>query len=187
MQRTCALMLSLLLVAACSPALAADLPGELNISGHVLKLNGAGKRTKTFVTVYESGLYLRAPSRDAKAVLAAEDLMAIRVKITSSFVSRSSLLASLEDGLKKATGGRADTIAKETKAFVDTLKGDVKKGDVYDFVYVPTKGIYVMKNEKIQGVVPGAAFKKALFGIWLSDSPVDKTLRQAMLSGSVAR
>ncbi|GAB5402594.1 MAG: chalcone isomerase family protein [Aureliella sp.] len=187
MQRARVLILSLAAIAICGQALAADLPGELNISGHVLKLNGAGKRTKTFVTVYESGLYLRAPSRDARAVLAAEDLMAIRVKITSSFVSRSSLLASLEEGLKKATGGRADSIAKETKAFVDSLKGDVKKGDVYDFVYVPTKGIYVMKNEKVQGVVPGVAFKKALFGIWLSDSPVDKNLRQAMLSGSTVR
>lgn len=187
MQRTRVFILSLVVIALSGPALLADLPGELNISGHVLKLNGAGKRTKTFVTVYESGLYLRAPSRDAMAVLAAEDLMAIRVKITSSFVSRSSLLASLEDGLKQATGGREDSIARETKTFVDTLKGDVKKGDVFDFVYVPTKGIYVMKNEKIQGVVPGLAFKKALFGIWLSEKPVDKDLRQAMLSGSVAR
>ncbi len=187
MRQARAFMLSLAVVVISGQALAAELPGELNISGHVLKLNGAGKRTKTFVTVYQSGLYLRSPSRNAKAVLAAEDLMAIRVKITSSFVSRSSLLSSLEDGLKKATGGRPESIAKETKAFVDTLKGEVKKGDVYDFVYVPTKGIYVMKNEKVQGVVPGIAFKKALFGIWLSDSPVDKNLRQAMLSGSAVR
>ena len=50
-------------------------------------------------------------------------------------------------------------------------------------MYTPNKGLSVLKNGKSQGVIPGLAFKKAFFGIWLSDSPVDKDLRKGMLAG----
>ncbi len=177
------------IVATCMLATSAmaELPAEIKISGNALKLNGAGKRTKTFVQIYESGLYLQKPSRDAKAILEADELMAIRVKITSGFVSRSSLVKSLQESLEKSTGGNTRAIAKETQQFVASLKDEVKKNDIYDFVHVPTKGLYVVKNGSVKGSIPGTAFKKALFGIWLSDAPVDKTLRQAMLSGGNVR
>lgn len=179
--------ISFVLLATYASLAVAELPTQINISGQALKLNGSGKRTKTFVNIYESGLYLRIPSRDANAILAAEDLMAIRVKITSGFVSRASLVASLEESLKKSTKGNTAAIAKETEMFKTSLKDEVQKNDIYDFVYVPSKGMYVMKNGKLKGNIPGVQFKKALFGIWLSDSPVDKGLRQAMLSGPTRR
>ena len=64
------------------------------------------------------------------------------------------------------------------------LREEVKKNDVYDFVYVPTKGLHVLKNGKVQGVIPGLEFKQAFYGIWLSETPVDSGLRQALLSGT---
>ena len=78
-------------------------------------------------------------------------------------------------------------IAKETNMFIDSLKEEVKKDDTYDFVHVPNKGLLILKNGSVKGTVPGLAFKKALFGVWLSDAPVDKDLRQAMLSGGLRR
>ena len=71
--------------------------------------------------------------------------------------------------------------------FKNSLKDEVQKNDIYDFVYVPAKGLYIMKNGTVKGNVPGLAFKQALFGIWLSDAPVDKGLRQAMLAGRQVR
>ena len=58
---------------------------------------------------------------------------------------------------------------------------------MYDFVYVPEKGTFILKNGKVKGTVPGLAFKQAFFGIWLSDQPVDAGLRSAMLSSSSRR
>lgn len=165
----------------------AELTGQLKISGQTLLLNGSGMRTKTFVHVYESGLYLLAPSRDAHTIMASDELMAIRVKITSGFVDRDSLVASLQEGLRMSTGGKSHEIAGQTKMFVDILKDEVKKNDIYDFVHIPNNGLYILKNGTVQGTIPGLAFKKALFGIWISDAPVDKNLRQAMLSGGVQR
>ncbi|MCU0708493.1 MAG: chalcone isomerase family protein [Pirellula sp.] len=165
----------------------AELGPQLKIGEQVLKLNGAGTRTKTFVQIYESGLYLLNPTKDARAILDADELMAIRVRITSGFVSRSSLVSSLQEGLAQSTGGRADEFASEIDQLQKILKEEVKRNDVYDFVYVPEKGLHILKNGKVQGAIQGLAFKKAFYGVWLSDTPVDKDLRQAMLSGNAVR
>lgn len=176
-------LLALTFVLTAASFAVADLPSKINIGGQTLQLNGAGARTKTFVQIYEGGLYLATPTSDAKAIVAADEWMAIRIRITSGFVSRASLVASLQDSLKKSTGGKTAAIAKETEQFMASLDGDVKKNDVYDFIQVPGKGLYVLKNGGVKTTIQSMPFKKALFGIWLSDAPVDKSLRQAMLAG----
>lgn len=177
---------SILAMAMCITSIShahADLGPQIKIGEQILRLNGAGVRTKTFVQVYEGGLYLSKPSADSKAILAADELMAIRVKITSGFVTRSSLVASLKEGLAQSYPGAPEELSRETQQLQQLLQDELKKNDVFDFVYMPNKGLCVYKNGKVQGVIPGLEFKKALFGIWLSESPVDKDLRQAMLSG----
>ena len=176
-------LLAITFCIACISNANAELGPQIKIGDQILKLNGAGVRTKSFVQIYESGLYLSKPTTDSQTILGADELMAIRVKITSGFVSRSSLVASLKEGLAQSTKGQPDALARETQQLQQLLQDEVKKSDVYDFVYFPNKGLCVFKNGKSQGVIPGLAFKKALFGIWLSDTPVDKDLRQAMLSG----
>lgn len=164
----------------------AELGPQLKIGEQVLQLNGAGVRTKTFVQIYESGLYLMKPTKDAQTILVADELMAIRVRITSGFVSRASLVSSLEEGLARSSQPRPDAYRREIEQLQQMLRDEVNKNDVYDFVYIPTKGLHVLKNGKVQGVIPGLEFKQAFYGIWLSDSPVDKDLRQAMLSGKAS-
>jgi len=182
---TCLIMLLSYLF--CASNASAELSSRLNVGDQSLLLNGSGGRTKAFIQIYESGLYLINPSRDSKTIVEADELMAIRVKITSGFVSRSSLVSSLKESLESSSGGNMAAIAKETAMFIDSLKDEVKKDDTYDFVHVPNKGLLILKNGSIKGTVPGMAFKKALFGVWLSDTPVDKDLRQAMLSGGARR
>lgn len=186
MSKTRSFLLTITLCLTVISAAKAELGTQLKIGEQVLQLNGSGVRTKSFVQVYESGLYLQKPVTDAPTILAADELMAIRIKITSGFVSRSSLVSSLKEGLAQSTKGKADSFAREAEQLQQLLQDDVKKNDVFDFVYVPTAGLYVLKNAKVQGVIPGVEFKKAFFGIWLSDSPVDKDLRKALLAGKGA-
>lgn len=167
-------------------AASAQLGPRLKIGDQLLLLNGSGARTKTLVQIYEAGLYLVKPATDAQAVLQADEWMAIRIRITSGFVSRPSLVASLKEGLAKSTKGKPDAFARETDQLQQLLQDDVNKNDVYDFIYAPANGLNVLKNGKVLGVIPGLEFKKAFFGIWLSDSPVDKDLRKALLAGKAA-
>ena len=161
----------------------AELANQLNFGDRVLRLNGSGVRTKTFVQVYEAGLYVMKPATDAQTVLDSDEPMAVRIKVTSGLVSRASLVSSLKEGLAQANRGKPETHARETAQLQQLLQDEIRKNDTYDFVYVPSEGLNVLKNGKALGVVPGLSFKKAFFGIWLSDYPVDRDLRKRMLSG----
>jgi hypothetical protein len=58
---------------------------------------------------------------------------------------------------------------------------EIKEGDVFDLVYVPGEGVHVLKNGEQKDTVGDLEFKKALFGIWLSDNPAQKDLKNKML------
>lgn len=168
-------------------ATAADLPSIIHAGEHRLVLNGSGVRTKALVQLYTAGLYLTRPSKGAAQVVAADEPMALRVKITSGFVSQSSLVASLEDGFESATGGKTQSLRKQIDQFREYFKEEIKKGDTFDMVYIPKHGVIVNKNGKLKGVVPGVDFKQALFGIWLSDKPADNSLKQALMTSEKLR
>lgn len=48
-------------------------------------------------------------------------------------------------------------------------------------MYVPGKGVNVLKNGKYQDTIGDLVFKQALFGIWLADTPVDDDLKAELL------
>lgn len=162
---------------------AAALPDSLKIGDTPLLLNGSGARTKYLMEMYVGGLYLKQPNTNPAAILAADELMAIRLQITSGLVSQEKMVAAINEGFQNSTGGQTAAIEAEIQKFRLCFRDKIVKGDVFDIVYTPGKGVLVVKNGKLQGVVPGLAFKQAVFGIWLSDNPADSNLRVAMLQG----
>ncbi|HEX4938642.1 MAG TPA: chalcone isomerase family protein, partial [Candidatus Kapabacteria bacterium] len=46
---------------------------------------------------------------------------------------------------------------------------------------VPNEGVKIFKNNELKNTVAGQEFKQALFGIWLSDKPAQKSLKDEML------
>jgi len=57
----------------------ATLPDTLKAGEKTLKLNGLGLRKKAVFKVYVGGLYLESPSKDAGAILGADQAKAIRM------------------------------------------------------------------------------------------------------------
>jgi hypothetical protein len=181
-------LLMILAAMVISPSVrAAELPQQLQAGEHRLVLNGWGARSNTFLKLYVAGLYLQQPSQDPQAIVAANEPMAIRIKITSGFVSQAKLVASLTEGFEKATRGNTAPIKPQIDQFRACFKEEITKGDVFDIVYVPQHGVIVNKNGRLKGVVPGNEFKTSLFSIWLSDNPADESLKQAMLTHSTVR
>lgn len=175
------------LLALQGPIRADELPQQLTAGEHRLLLNGSGVRTKAFLPLYTAGLYLTRPASSAAQVIAADEPMALRIKITSAFVSQSSLVASLEEGFENATGGRTQPLRDQISQFRQCFAEAIQKGDVFDLVYVPEHGVIVNKNGKLKGVVQGTEFKRALYGIWLCEKPADSALKQALLTRSDIR
>ena len=167
----------------CGPAACADTggPEKLNVANTTLLKNGAGQRSKMFLSLYEGSLYLQNKSNNAAAIIEADETMAFRIKITSKFVSQEKLVAGLQDGFNAATGGDTSGIAAEIQQFRGCFAGPVKLNDVFILTYAPNTGVTVYKNGEVQGTVQGVAFKKAMFGIWLGNNPVDAGMKTKLV------
>ena len=70
------------------------------------------------------------------------------------------------------------------KTLLEKLLGreDTNVNDGFNLIYSPSdKSIWIYKNNILEGKIPGLEFKKAFFGIWLSDNPVDEDLKNSLL------
>ncbi|MGK0426716.1 MAG: hypothetical protein ACJAUR_000818 [Ulvibacter sp.] len=157
------------------------LDNTLNFGNTELILNGAGIRKKAMVlSLYSGGLYLVKKSKDAASIINADETMAIRLVITSSFVSSEAMQGAVNEGFEASTGEETAPIAEEIKKFISFFSDEIVEEDMFDITYQKT-GVVVYKNKKELGTIEGLNFKKALFGIWLGNDPADKKLKKGML------
>ena len=175
------LLLFLLATLSVTPIYAVEIPNSMEYQGAKLILNGHGSRVKMFMKVYENSLYLEAASSNAEEIMNKDSAMAIRIDVLSSLVTVEAMKKALSDGLEKSTGNNTGPITKEINQLTSTFNSDVSTGDFYEFIYLPNTGTNVVKNSEYIDTIPGIDFKKAFFGIWISNNPIQKNLKKAML------
>lgn len=159
-------------------------PRFIKFNDRDLELNGYGTRSKLWIDVYVQALYLSKLSQDPKEILESETEMAVRIQIISSLVTSKKLSKAFNKGLIKSVGEENIAKIQSQADLLDKMiaREDTKEGDFFNLIYSPTEtSILVFKNDKLQGKIEGFEFKKALFGIWLSDDPVDKDLKNDLL------
>jgi hypothetical protein len=158
-----------------------NIPDFLEIGQTKLILNGAGVRDKFFFKVYVGALYLEQRSDDPQKIIEANEPMAIRLHVIASKITSKIMGKATREGFEKATGGDIAPIETQIDQFISVFKDKINKHDFYDLVYVPGKGTEVYKNKEYRSLTKGLPFKRALFGIWLCDKPVQKKLKKKML------
>ncbi|MGL2988231.1 chalcone isomerase family protein [Flavobacterium sp. RSSA_27] len=159
-------------------------PRTIDFENEKLQLNGFGSRTKFWTEVYVQALYLTVLSEDAKDILESDTNMGIRLQITSALVSSQKLSKSLHKGMVKSVGEENLPKFKSQLDLLEKLlnREPTVENDAFNLIYSSTeKSISVYKNKKLEGKIPGFDFKKAFFGIWLSNNPVDAELKDALL------
>ena len=133
--------------------------------------------------MYACGLYIIKKSNDENAIINNDEHTAIKIQIISSLITSKKMVAAVEEGFEKSTNGKTKDLRKRIDQFKEVFsKEEIKKGDIYDIIYVPKKGTVIFKNGKIMPIIEGLDFKTALFGIWLGKDPADKDLKEALLS-----
>ncbi|WP_432410290.1 chalcone isomerase family protein [Rasiella sp. SM2506] len=161
---------------------AVTLPNSVNFGGEDLALNGAGIRKKAFVLkLYSGGLYLQKKSSDAKNIVNADETMAIKLHITSGFVSSEAMSDAVSEGFDASMNGNTSSLSSEIEKFISFFSAEIVEGNIFDITYQKGTGVVAYKNGKELGTITGMAFKKALFGIWLGDNPADTKLKKEML------
>ncbi|MBX2869281.1 MAG: chalcone isomerase family protein [Acidiferrobacterales bacterium] len=156
-------------------------PESVELAGGTLVKQGVGTRKKAFLSLYLAGLYLESKSNDSVAIINADNPMAIRLQIVSKLISAKRMKSAMLDGFNQSTGGAVAPIQEEIDQFATGFSDEIKKKDVFDLIYVPGNGVEVIKNGTSKVIVPGLEFKQALFGIWLSEDPIQASLKKSML------
>lgn len=162
---------------------ATEIPNRIEFQDTKLILNGKGTRVVFFMKVYEGSLYLETKNSNANKIINANEPMALRIDVTSTIVSADAMKKALNDGLEKSTGNNTGPISKEINQLSSSFDSVVSEGDYYEFIYLPEIGTHVIKNKNLVEIIPGLDFKKAFFGIFLSDNPIQKNLKKALLGG----
>lgn len=155
-------------------------PTKMKISDKIVYFNGGGVRNKYFIALYVSSLYVPKRTTNAKEIINQNTESAVRIKVTSKLVTRERFIESVREGFGTSTEGKATQ--KEIDDFMKLFSGEFHNGDDIILIYKPNKGIVVYMNGKNLGLAEGGIeFKKALWGIWLGDKPVNKKLKDEML------
>ncbi|WP_310557049.1 chalcone isomerase family protein [Flavobacterium sp.] len=159
-------------------------PRTIEFKSKELQLIGFGTRSKFWLDIYVQALYLSVLSQDPKYILESDTKMAVRIQIISSMVTSKKLSKALNKGLIKSVGeDKIEAIRSQVDMLEKLIGSEItKEGDAFNLIYNPEDlSIWVYKNDKLEGKIPGFEFKKAFFGIWLSDNPVDEDLKKDLL------
>lgn len=157
-------------------------PREIKFQNKTLQLNGFGTRSKMMIEVYVQALYLTTLSQDAKDIIDSDTEMAIRIQITSSMVSSGKLTRNLNKGFELSSKDILDTLLPRMEQLKGMLSDEIVENDIFNLIYNPNDtSLWVYKNDKLKGKIAGFDFKKAFFGIWLSDNPVGENLKKNLL------
>ena len=157
------------------------LPDSLTVDGIKLVLNGAGIRTKFFFHVYAGGLYLQKNSHDAAAIIAGDAPMLVRMHFIYDGVTPEEMQNGWMKGFRRLAPHADKELQAAMHRFTKLFSVTVKKDDVYDFGWIPGKGLEVRFNDKVLDVIDNFELKKVLFRIWFGKDPADKDLKEGML------
>lgn len=176
----CALLLSQL--APAQKEISGVTPAEsIIISGEKLDFNGAGLKEKYFFDYYVGALYVSTKGTTAKEIIEANESMAITLDIVSSLVTSEKMISVIKQGFEKSKAGNRKVYKLKIQELQKVFKEEIVKGDHFVIAYVKNIGIEVYKNGKQLNSIQGLGFKKAVFGIWLSEDPTDEELKRGLL------
>ena len=160
-----------------------EIPKVLDYQDSKLILNGQGTRVIFFMKVYEGSLYLETKSSNPEEIVNNNAPMAVRIDVTSEMVTAEAMKKALSEGLKKSTNNNTEHISDEIEQLSSSFNSAVSSSDFYEFIYIPDAGTHIIKNKELVDLIPGLEFKKAFFGIFLSENPIQNNLKKAMLGG----
>src|SRR5262245_60217694 len=120
------------LVLAALPLLAASVdgvkvPDTVTVGDKTLKLNGAGVRKKMIVRVYVCALYVENPTKDAAAVISANEAKSMRLHMLRSVDGAKisgAIIEGFENNSKSALPQLKDRLDQLAKMLPDVKEGD---------------------------------------------------------------
>ena len=178
--------------AAAAPPIAVDglrFPGDIQLDGQALQLNGVGLRAVAWLRGYAAGLYLTQRATTPEQVLATSGPKRLQLGMLQE-VGIEEFIKAFHKGVQRNTPAAAlSALAGRMAQFDALLQGmvKVKKMDVVDLDWLPQQGLRLMWNGRSRGpFIPGEDFYAALLRIFVGERPADKEMKIGLLGGPVA-
>lgn len=145
-------------------------------------LNGVGVRERMWIKLYVGSLYVPNKIKSEKELYDSEDYFYLKIDIISPKITSDVLIDAIEVGFTNSMNGNTSLIRDR----IDFLKGffreEIVVGNVFILYYSPEeKTTTIYKNGLKLGIIDGEDFRNAFFGIWFSNKPSSKALRDSML------
>jgi len=147
----------------------------------ILKLNGAGIRTKFFFKIYVGALYLPEKQNSAQAILKSAKANRVLMHFLYDEVEKKKLVDAWVEGFEDNVDAKTFSALKDRLNKFNQMFSDMHKGDVVLLDYIPGKGTRVMIKGDVKGTIEGDDFNRALLSVWLGEEPVTEALKDAML------
>jgi hypothetical protein len=178
----------LLLLALVAPAARAAecagviLPERSRVGGVLLRLNGVGLREAVLgIDVYVAGLYLPAPERDARRIIASRAPRELRIRLLRD-VASADMATNIERSFRRAAGEEFAHHEPSLRRLVALIPA-LAEGDTFAVAALPDGGVRIAHGERVLGEVGDPAFARTLFAIWLGEPPLSERLRAGLLGG----
>jgi hypothetical protein len=157
-------------------------PDQIELKGKALVLNGMTLYEATFlkVDVYVGGLYVEEATQDASAILDRGRIKRL-VQTYKLNAGKKRVQSGFVDLLEEAAVPDKAALKKAIQTYA-SLFGDIKKGDVLTYTFIPNEGLTVVQNKKKLGHIPDGPFCRLLFEIWVG-GPAEPQLRKGYLQG----
>jgi len=135
-------------------------------------------RYLVFIKAYVAGLYL-ADGTTADSVLT-DVPKRLEIEYFHA-IGAADFARATEFGIGQNLDAAAIATLRPRIDRLNALYADVKPGDRYALTYVPGVGTELALNGQARGLIEGADFAAAVFGIWLGPNPIDTALKQDLL------
>ena len=152
----------------------------LKVGSKELNLLGVGKYEFFFFDVYTASFYAEQTCT-IEQVLEPGQHKAL-ILYYHREISPSKFIDVSTDTIRKGS----PTLSQEVQSGLQMISEmflPVQEGDRYVLTYEPDVGTKLYHNRELLGIIPGAEFAKAYFGIWLSKDSVSSSLRDELLAG----
>lgn len=148
------------------------------ISGSPLPIHGVELLEYIKLDLYTAALYAPADMASSDTVL--KNVPKSLVLHYHRAIKKEWMTQASRDRIKKNPVNDSAKLEDRLKQ-LDAAYQKVTKGDRYELRYEPDVGTSLILNGKLQATIQGEDFQKAFFGIWLSDVPLNKKLRDKLL------
>ena len=181
-----ALILGLTPVCSLAAREAQTTPPETTVGNRQLILNGKAVRTVWGFPVYEVGLFLGAPKRDADAIMNGDrGPKRVRMHMLRAVEKEKFVVTVRESIDRNLSAEEKQTYAAELADYIGHLEkgGDIEPGRIITIDYVPGQGTLLGLDGKEVGRIPGDEFYHLMLRLWIG-RPLQASIKDGLLGAA---